>query len=92
MAMYTTTNDVGGLLPDDFGALVVQPALALSVFAQIATTVSTGSTHYRIPIVTADPTASWVAEGAELSPVDGVLQEIVVSLACEGGRPDRDIA
>jgi HK97 family phage major capsid protein len=78
MATYTTTANVGGILPDDFGALVIQPALALSVFAQVATTVTTGS-KYRIPIVTADPTASWVAEGAEISPSDPTLQELVVT-------------
>ena len=55
MALLTSTSNVGGSLPDDFGALVVQPALALSVFAQVATTVTTGSTRYRIPIVTAEP-------------------------------------
>lgn len=79
MPLYTTTDDVGGLLPDDFGPLVVQPALAMSVFAQVATTVTTGSTHYRIPIVAADPTAAWVAEGAEISPSDNVLEELVVT-------------
>jgi hypothetical protein len=42
------------------GAVPVQDAkwlwVALSVFAQVATTVTTGSAHYRIPIVSADPT------------------------------------
>jgi HK97 family phage major capsid protein len=79
VSLLTTTTNVNGILPDDFGALVVQPALALSVFAQVATTVTTGSTHYRIPIVSADPTASWVAEGAEISPSDPTLQELVVT-------------
>ena len=51
----------------------------MSVFAQVATTVTTGSTHYRIPIVAADPTAAWVAEGAEISPSDNVLEELVVT-------------
>ena len=26
MPLYTTTTDVAGMLPDDFGPLVVQPA------------------------------------------------------------------
>jgi HK97 family phage major capsid protein len=67
MAVYTTTTKVNALLPDDYGPLVVQPALDASVFARIATTVTTPSTEYRIPIVAADPTASWVAEGAEIT-------------------------
>jgi HK97 family phage major capsid protein len=41
--------------------------------------VVTGSTIYRIPIVSADPTSAWVAEGAEISPSDPTLQELVVT-------------
>lgn len=79
MSLFTSTNDVGGLLPDGYGALVVQPALAASIFAQVATTVTTGSTNYRIPVVSADPTASWVAEGAEITATDPTLQELTVT-------------
>jgi HK97 family phage major capsid protein len=79
MSLLTSTTDVGGILPDDFGTLVIQPALDASVFAQVATTVRTGATNYRIPIVSADPTASWVAEGAEISPSDPTLQELEVT-------------
>lgn len=57
----------------------MQPALDASVFAQVATTVTTSSTGYRIPIVSADPTASWVAEGAEITPSDPTLQELTVT-------------
>jgi hypothetical protein len=42
---------VAGILPDQHGPLVVQPALKASVFAQVATTVTTSSHNYRIPIV-----------------------------------------
>ncbi len=79
MATYTTTPTVNGLLPDQHGALVVQPAIDASIFARIATTVTTSSTEYRIPIVSADPTAAWVAEGAEITPSDPTLQELVVA-------------
>jgi len=41
--------------------------------------VTTSSTKYRIPLVTADPAASWVAEGAEITPSDPTLQELVVT-------------
>ncbi|MDQ3416517.1 MAG: phage major capsid protein [Actinomycetota bacterium] len=85
MATYTTTASVGGLLPDQHGPLVVQPALDGSVFARIATTVTTSSTRYRIPVVSADPTASWVAEGAEITPSDPTLQELVVTPAKVAG-------
>lgn len=79
MATYTTTANVSGLLPDDYGDLVVQPVIAGSVFAQIANIITTESTEYRVPIVTADPTASWVAEGAEITPSDPTIQELVIT-------------
>jgi len=79
VALYTTTSNVNALLPDDYGPLVVQPALAASVFAQIATIARTGATEYRVPIVAADATAAWVAEGAEIVPSDPTLQELVVT-------------
>jgi len=79
MATYTTTTGTNALLPDSYGPLVVQPALDASIFAQVATTVTTSSTEYRIPIVAADPTASWVAEGAEITPSDPTLQELTVT-------------
>ena len=85
MSVYTTTATVSGLLPDQHGPLVVQPALDASVFAQVATAVTTRSTRYRIPIVSADPTASWVAEGAEITPSDPTLQELVVTPAKVAG-------
>ncbi len=85
MATYTTSTGATGLLPSDYGALVVQPALDASIFAQVATTVTTGGTTYRIPIVTADPTAAWVAEGAEITPSDPTLQELVVTPSKAGG-------
>jgi len=79
MSLFTTTATVGGLLPDGYGPLVVQPALDESVFAKVATIATTGSTEFRIPIVATDPTASWVAEGAEITPSDPTLQELVVT-------------
>ena len=85
MPLHTTTTDVAGILPDDHGPLVVQPAMAASVFAQVSTRVFTSSHHYRIPIVSADPTASWVAEGAEITLSDPTLQELTVTPAKVAG-------
>src|SRR5664280_2471768 len=79
MALYTTTSNVDGLLPVDYGSLVVTPALQASVFARVAATVTTGATEYHIPIVTADPTAAWVAEGAEITPADPTITELIVT-------------
>lgn len=80
MALYTSTSGVGGLLPSQYGDLVIQPVIAASVFAQIATTVTTDAATYRVPIVTADPTAAWVAEGAEITPSDPTLQELPITM------------
>jgi HK97 family phage major capsid protein len=79
MALYTSTTGVGGLLPADFGQLVVQPALGFSVFAEVARTVTTGSKDYRIPLVVEDPTAQWVNEGEEITPSDPTLDELTVT-------------
>ena len=79
MPTYTTTAGVNALLPDGYGPLVIQSTLDESMFARIATTVTTGSAEYRIPIVAVDPTASWVAEGAEITPSDPTFQELVVT-------------
>lgn len=83
--LTTATSGVGGVLPSDYGPLVVQPALDMSVFAQIATLVMTGSKSYRIPLVTADPSAAWVAEGAEIVPSDPTLDELIVTPAKVAG-------
>ena len=77
--LLTSTNDVGGLLPDEHAPLVVQPTLNASVFARIATRAVTGAHTYRIPLVTEDPTAQWVAEGDEIDPSDPTLRELEVT-------------
>lgn len=79
MATYTATSNVSGILPDEHGPLIVQPALEASVFSRVATTVTTSATESRIPIVAANPTAGWVAEGAEITPSDPTLQELTAT-------------
>ena len=79
MTLLTSTSDVGGLLTDSIGKLVVQPVLAESVAAQVATVVSTGAHTYRLPVVASDPTAGWFAEGAEITPSDAALEEVIVT-------------
>lgn len=74
----TTTSASAILRPEQVAALLVQPTLAASIAATVCTVVTTGSATYRIPIIVADPTASWVAEGAEISPSDATLAEIDV--------------
>lgn len=77
--MLTTTNGAAVLLPDEVGALLVEPTLAMSVAAAVSTIVHTGSKSFRIPLVSADPSAQWVNEGQEITPSDPTLSEVVVT-------------
>jgi hypothetical protein len=49
---------------EDIGPLLVQPVSAASVAITTSTTVTTSGYTFRVPVVTDDPTAAWVAEGA----------------------------
>jgi HK97 family phage major capsid protein len=77
MALYTPA--AVGLLPEEIDALIVQPVTRLSVAMQVATVVQTGAHDLRVPQVIADPTASWVAEGAEITASDADLDEIIIT-------------
>lgn len=78
--MSSTTSAFGPILPpDQIGDLVVQPLIQQSVAGQVLTSVSTDRHEYRVPIVTADPSAGWTAEGAELSASDATVDELVVT-------------
>jgi hypothetical protein len=41
MSLFTSTTGATGILPPDYGQLVIQPAMDASVFAQVATVVFT---------------------------------------------------
>lgn len=76
MAMYTSSGN-RSWLPEQAGQLVVQPVTANSVAIQAAGSVVTDSqvNGYRVPVWKADPTAAFVAEGAEIPVTDGELAE-----------------
>lgn len=73
------------LTPAQVNDLVVQPVIDVSVASQVCTVVRTGSKDYRVPVVTADPTAAWVAEGAEITPSDPTIAEVLVTPAKVAG-------
>lgn len=75
----TTTTGAAVLRPEQVGELVVQPVIQQSVALQVSTVVQTDSHDYRIPVVSADPTAGWFAEGAEITPSDATMGEVVVT-------------
>lgn len=78
MAM-TTASGNASFLPTDTGELIVRPVTAASIATTVSTVVTTGADVFRIPVVSADPTAAWVAEGAEITPADATLTEAVVN-------------
>lgn len=79
MTMLTNTKGIGGLLPEDYAQLIVQPVTRDSAAAQASTVVTTASHELHFPVITDDPTAAWTAEGAEIDPSDATPDEIVAT-------------
>ncbi|MBI2700053.1 MAG: phage major capsid protein [Mycobacterium sp.] len=75
----TTSGGASILTPEEVGALVIRPLMETSVAAQISTVVPTNSHDFRVPIVSADPTAAWTAEGAEITASDPTITEVLVT-------------
>lgn len=73
-----TSKTPQAFLPDEFGNLVVIPMTQQSVaFAAAgALPVKGRADAYRIPIVNTDPSADWVAEGAEIPVTEQGLGEV----------------
>ena len=67
--MTTTAPQPKAWLPDEVGPVVIQPVAAESVaISVLGHTSAPGSVDaFRVPIVTGDPAASWVAEGQEIT-------------------------
>lgn len=66
------------LSPEDVGTLLIEPVLAQSIAAQLCTIVRTEAASFRIPRLTDDGDAVWVAEGAEIPMSDPEFAEAVV--------------
>src|SRR3954468_22625170 len=80
--MTLTTGTAGPLLtPEQVEDLLVLPVLAASVALNplVSTVVRLTGSTYRIPRVTADPVAGFVAEGAEIPVSDLTTNELVVT-------------
>lgn len=75
----TTSSFASILTPEQIAELVIKPLTTESVAGQVLTTVQTGSHVYRIPVVTADPSAAWTAEGAEITVSDADVDEVTVT-------------
>lgn len=75
----TTTTGAGILTPEQVSTLLVLPVIEQSVATTCTTVVTSDASSFRIPLVTADPTAAWVAEGAEITPSDSTISETDVA-------------
>lgn len=81
----TTTSDVKSITPDQIAQLITLPVQAASVAAQVSTLLETGATRTQLPMITADPSAAWVAEGEEIGPSDPTVDDITVTPAKVAG-------
>lgn len=76
----------GGILrPEDVGNLIVRPVSLASRLFAVSTVVTTQSSKYRLPIVAADPSAGFVAEGEEIPVTDADVQELIITPAKVAG-------
>jgi HK97 family phage major capsid protein len=78
--MASLTSTASPILsPEKVAALVIKPLIDESIAARVSTVISTSSHDLRVPIVDTDPTAGWVAEGAEIGVSDPVLSKVTVT-------------
>lgn len=76
--LTTVSGGTHGLLPDQIGALIVQPVRQMSVALRVASVATTTAHEYRVPVVEGDAGAAWVPEGGEITASDAEFDEIVV--------------
>lgn len=73
---FTTATGGPILSVEQISALVVRPLSQASVALRISTVVPIDTGSLRVPVVTADPAAAWVAEGGEITASDPTIAEI----------------
>lgn len=85
--MSFLSADAGPILPPEYAALITGPLEAKAVAFNESVTTRMGTTRQsmQFPILREDVAASWVAEGAEITPDDPVLDEITVTPAKVAG-------
>lgn len=83
----TTTDANQSFLASEVGELIVTPVTTASVALSVArvTPVAASANSYRVPLVTADPTAAWVAEGGEIGASEAQLGEVASKFYKLGG-------
>ena len=78
MATNSTTH-ASIIAPALVGDLVVRPLINQSIAGQALTEINIGVASINFPVVTADPSAGWVAEGAEISVTDSTVTQVTVT-------------
>ncbi len=81
MTVLTSTDNVRSITPDQISQLITLPVQRASVAVQVSTLIQSTATKTRIPLVTADPSAGWVAEGDEIGASDPTIDDIEVTPA-----------
>lgn len=81
MPTTTATAGIGGILPDGNGDLIIRPLQDESIAfnPRVATGVLTANHRISFPVITADPSSAWVAEGNEITPEDAAFAEVTVT-------------
>lgn len=75
--MSSTTSGFAPILtPAQVGDLVIQPLVQQSIAGEVLTPIHISTHSYRVPLVTADPAASWTPEGGEITATDATLDEL----------------
>ena len=72
----TTTTGAAILSPEQVSELIVRPFTQQSVAMRVGTVVPINAGSLRVPVVSADPSAAWAAEGAEIAVSDPTLGEV----------------
>lgn len=83
--MATTTTGAALLRPEQVAELVVRPVTQKSQAMQVATVVTTSSKDFRFPVISGDPLAAFVTEGAEITPSEPTIEELIVTPAKVAG-------
>lgn len=77
----TRTTGAAILTPEEVGSLLVEPTINLCEATNAATVIQTGNAWFRLPIISADPSAAWLNEGDEIPATDATLNEVDVHFA-----------
>ncbi len=80
----TTANSHGIVVPETLGDLVIAAAARASVALRASTVVTTPTKEYRVPVISALPSSSFVAEGQELAAGDPTIEELLITPAKVG--------